>query len=177
MAKRGGNTKLILGGGAVAALLYLGMQMRGPGAGGDAAGNAPAVATTEQPAEEMTPGEEPDLELPEQSEPGMSAEEDIDLVDDLAKVKPPEMIAVQVREGAYLVAAPGRDIEEMTLDGVVAEAKRTTGSEAGIRVQIEYHDSARVADEERLLAALAEAEIANEAIQKKDEYIGAGESL
>lgn len=163
-SRRGGGMKVVAVGGVLAAALYIGSQMRGPGAGGENVGLDNQPAAGEVAGDRPTPGELPDLDLPEQSEP------DVDLVDDLAAVTPPPMIAVLVKADEYLVAAPGRETRALSLDGVVDEAKRTTGSEEGIRVRIEYHESARVADEEQLLAALDAAAIPSESIQKKDEF-------
>ena len=179
-SRRGGNFKVVAAGGVIAAALYIGSQMRGPGAGGENVGlDADPGATVD---DTPPPGVAPDLELPEQTEPGMetagqeTAGQETDLVEELEVAEriedggAPPLIAVLVKEGEYLVAAPGKQTEVMPLDRVAAAARRTTGAEQGIRVRIEYHESARVTDEERLLAALSDAGIPGEAIQKKDAF-------
>ena len=153
----------VIGAGAIlAAGIYLGSQFRGIGAGGDGVGaGRPGEAETVVSAMPV-PGAEPDLELPPQTEPGFESDPPMS---DGGSSGAPRMVAVLVGEGQYLISIDGQPAQRATLEEIAEFARKTTGTEEGLRVQIRYDESARGVDDERLKAQLASADIASSAIQ------------
>lgn len=147
--------------------IWLGSQFDGFGPGGVSEGFG--TAETEPPAEVMAttpiPGERPDLELPPQTEPGMAEEPIEEVVIASDPDGAPEMVAVQVREGQYLLSYDGRPAQEATLDQIAAAAESTTGTREGLRVRIHYHESARGVDDNALKERLAQIGLEQSAIQ------------
>ena len=163
---------VVAAGGILAVGIYLGSLFRGPGAGGDAVGTG-QPGTAEQSdtmvIAQPTPGVEPDLELPEQSEPDFASDPPIEpAAPEQAAPEPtgpPEMIAVLVGEEQYLISVDRRAPQRATLEQIAEIAQTTTGTPQGLRVQIRYDESARVIDDKRLKETLEGAGIGSTATQ------------
>ena len=133
--------------------IFVGTKLKSPGDGGSDAEQGTELTS-------VTAEEQPTENPPEQPPEPTGA------------VGPPEMIAVLIRDDAFLVARP--DVNgsmAMALPEIADLAKSTVGTEEGIRVRVQRHVSARTGDQQRLYQALTNAGIKPEQLQKISEFV------